>query len=104
MPPLLDKPDVYAAARPGEMNPAVHDAVSRIYVPNSGDATVDVIDPATFKVIAHFDVGLEPQHVTPSYDLKTLWVLADQGNTLTRIDPETGQKKETVPVTDPYNM
>jgi len=104
MPPVLDAHDVYAAARPGEMSPAVHGMVSRVYVPNSRKASVDVIDPETYKIIDHFSVGREPQHVTPSYDLKSLWVLADRGNQLTRIDPVTGQKKQTVPVEDPYNM
>ena len=42
--------------------------------------------------------------MTPSYDLKTLWVLADKGNSLTRIDPVTGRSEQTIPVADPYNM
>src|SRR5262245_11399823 len=63
MPPLLDARDVYAAARPGPPSPAARDAVARIYVPNSGNGTVDVIDPATFKIVDHFTVGSEPQHV-----------------------------------------
>ena len=75
-----------------------------VYVPNSGSNTVDVIDPRTFRVVNHFKVGRQPQHVTPSYDLKTLWVLSDLGDSLTRIDPATGEKRETVPVKDPYNM
>src|SRR5204863_9837557 len=104
MPPVLDSHDVYAAARPGEMSPAVRGVVSRIYVPNSRTASVDVIDPATYKIVDHFSVGREPQHVTPSYDLKTLWVLADLGDSITKIDPVTGKKVETVPVMDPYNM
>jgi YVTN family beta-propeller protein len=104
MPPLLDPHDVYAAARPGELSPAVRGVVSRIYVPNSRRASVDVIDPATYTIVDHFSVGREPQHVTPSYDLKTLWVLADKGGTLTRIDPVTGKKQQTVEVADPYNM
>ena len=104
MPPLLDPHDVYASARPGELSPAVRGVVSRIYVPNSRRASVDVIDPATYRIVGHFSVGREPQHVTPSYDLKTLWVLADRGDTLTRIDPLTGQKQQTVEVADPYNM
>jgi DNA-binding beta-propeller fold protein YncE len=104
MPPPLDPHDVYAAARPGEMSPAVRGVVSRVYVPNSRKASVDVIDPATYKIVDHFSVGREPQHVTPSYDLKSLWVLADRGNQVTRIDPVTGLKKQTVPVEDPYNM
>ena len=76
----------------------------RVYVPNSKSNTVTVIDPATFQVIDRFRVGRLPQHVTPSYDMKTLWVLNDKGNSLTRIDPATGKPKETIPVNDPYNM
>jgi YVTN family beta-propeller protein len=104
MPPVLDAHDVYAAARPGDLSPIVRNDPPRIYVPNSRRATVDVIDPASYRIVAHFKVGKEPQHVTPSYDLRSLWVLADKGNTLTRIDPVTGHKDKTVKVEDPYNM
>ena len=104
MPPVLDRKDLYAAARPGMMSPIVKDFPSRVYVPNSMSNTVDVIDPRTYAVIAHFAVGKNPQHVTPSYDLKTLWVLNDLGDSLTAIDPMTGQKGRTIRVLDPYNM
>ncbi len=104
MPPLLDTHNVYAAAAPGLLSPVVRNFPDRIYVPNSDANTVDVIDPHSGKIIDHFDVGRQPQHVTPSYDLKTLWVLSDVGNSLTRIDPATGHKLDTVPVNDPYNM
>ena len=80
------------------------DYPSRIYVPNSGSNTVNVIDPATYKIIGHFRVGRQPQHVTPSYDLKTLWVLNDLGDSVTKIDPATGKKGKTIRVEDPYNM
>ena len=75
----------------------------RVYVPNSGRNTVDVIDP---HVQDHRPLrrGKEPQHVTPSYDLKNLWVLSDLGDSVTRIDPATGRKGETLDVKDPYNM
>lgn len=104
MPPPLEPHDIYAADRPGELSPVVRKFPSRVYVPNTVSNTVDVIDPATYKVIDQFKVGRLPQHVTPSYDLKTLWVLNDKGNSLTRIDPATGQKRETIRVLDPYNM
>lgn len=104
MPPVLDPQDIYAADRPGMLSPTVKDYPSRIYVPNTGSNSVDVIDPATYKVIDHFDVGRQPQHVTPSYDLKTLWVLNDLGSSLTKIDPATGKKGTTIHVLDPYNM
>ena len=104
MPPLLDPHNVYAANQPDKMSEAVRGFPDRVYVPNSGSNTVDVIDPRTFKIIGHFDVGREPQHVVPSYDLKTLWVASDLGDSLTHINPATGEKLETVKVMDPYNM
>jgi YVTN family beta-propeller protein len=104
MPPLLDAADVYAADRPGDLSPVVRGFRSLVYVPNSKSDTVDVIDPATYKVVEHFAVGKLPQHVVPSWDLKTLWVTNDLGNSLTPIDPATGKPGLPVPVEDPYNM
>jgi YVTN family beta-propeller protein len=104
MPPLVDPHDVYAADRPGNLSPSVSGFPERVYVPNSGGDTVDVIDPRTLKIIDHFAVGKQPQHIIPSYDLKTLWVLNDLGDSVTRIDPATGHKLDTINVKDPYNM
>ncbi len=104
MPRLLDPHNVYAADRPGRLSPVVRNFPNRIYVPNSDSNTVSVISPKTYKVIDTFPVGEQPQHVVPSYDLMTLWVNNDQGNSLTRIDPGTGRRGRTVPVTDPYNL
>ena len=68
-------------------------------------ALVDVIDPRTYRVIGHFDVGRLPQHVTPSWDLQTLYVDNDKGNSLTPIDPRTGRPRgPAIPVDDPYNL
>lgn len=78
--------------------------VSRVYVPNSGGNTVDVIDPATYRVVGHFAVGKLPQHVTPSWDLKTLYVDNDEGNSLTPIDARTGKPGRPIAVEDPYNL
>ncbi len=104
MPPVLDPANVYAADRPGMLAPEVKDFPSRIYVPNSNSNTVSVIDPATFKVIQTIPVGAQPQHVVPSWDLKTLWVNNDLGNSLTPIDPKTGKAGRPVDVHDPYNL
>jgi DNA-binding beta-propeller fold protein YncE len=84
--------------------PTARAALPRIYVPNGESATVDVIDPRTFKIVDHFAVGLLPQHVTPAYDLKTLYVTNDVGNSLTPINPRTGAPGRPIPVDDPYNM
>jgi len=104
MPPVVDPADIYSETRAGHLSPVVKGFPELVYVPNSGSGTVDVIDPHTFKIVNHFKVGRQPQHVTPSYDLKTLWVLSDLGDSLTEIDPATGKKGKTVKVKDPYNM
>src|SRR5215471_7762419 len=104
MPPPMDPNDIYAADRPGALSAAVKNFTPRIYVPNTESNTVSVIDPATYKVIETIAVGRQPQHVTPSYDMKRLWVLNDKGNSLTAIDPTTGKLGITVVVDDPYNM
>ncbi len=104
MPPILDPNDIYAADHAGQLSPVVRNFPHRVYVPNTESNTVSVIDPATYKVIETWHVGRLPQHVTPSYDLKTLWVLNDKGNSLTQVDPATAKMGQTVPVDDPYNM
>jgi DNA-binding beta-propeller fold protein YncE len=95
---------VYAADRAGDLSPVVRGFRPLIYVPNSGSNTVDEIDPDTARIVRQFGVGALPQHVVPSYDLKTLWVTNDEGNSLTPIDPRTGAPGHPVPVEDPYNM
>ena len=104
VPPLLSRRDVYAADRSGRLSRTVRNFPERIYVPNSKSNTVDEIDPRTYRIVRHFSTGALPQHVTPSYDLKTLWVDNDLGNSLTPIDPRTGKPGKPVPVDDPYNL
>lgn len=104
MMPVIDAADIYSEDYAGKLSPVVRNFPARVYVPNTESNTVSVIDPATYKVVDTFPVGRLPEHVTPSYDLKTLWVLNDKGSSLTRIDPATGSKQETIPVDDPYNM
>jgi len=104
MPAVIDPCNIYAADGPGDLSPVAQAARPLIYVPNSLSRTVDEIDPATFQVVRQFAVGALPQHVVPSWDLKTLWVTNDLGNSLTPIDPVTGDPGTPVPVADPYNM
>ena len=104
MPPILNPRDVYAADRPNALSPAVAGMPYRIYVPNTKSDSVSVIDPATYRVIATYRVGHQPQHVVPSWDLKTLWVNNDLGNSLTPIDPRTTKPGKAVVVHDPYNL
>ena len=104
MPAYRDETDIYADARPGMLSPVVKDMPALVYVPQNSINRVSVIDQKTFKVIDSFATEREPQHVTPSWDLKTLYVGNDQGNTLNAVDPMTGKKVKTLPVDDPYNL
>jgi streptogramin lyase len=104
VPPLLSRRNVYAADARGRLSAVVRRVPARVYVPNSASNTVDEIDQHSFKIVRHFSTGKLPQHVTPSYDLKTLWVDNDAGNSLTAIDPLTGRPGKSVPVEDPYNL
>ncbi|HTT09313.1 MAG TPA: YncE family protein [Burkholderiaceae bacterium] len=108
MPPVVDPNNLYSEARAGNLSPAVAGALSRVYVPNLQSNDVYVIDPATMKVVDRFKVGINPQHIVPSWDLQTLWVTNNAegraDGTLTPIDPKTGKPGTAVQVDDPYNM
>ena len=106
--PVPDPKNLYSETATGKMSPNVAHALERVYVPNHMAHTVSVIDPATLKVVNTFKVGLYPQHVVPSWDLKTLYVANNAENSnkgsLTEIDPKTGKPGRTISVDDPYNM
>ena len=104
MPPVDDPTNIYNHAGANMLSPAVQGDKQLVYVPNSVSNTVDVIDPKTFRIVNHFAVPGQPQHVVPSWDLKTLWVNSDVGNALVPIDPKSGQPGEPVSVRDPYNL
>jgi len=108
MPAVTDARNLYSETATGKMNPAIAADPERVYVPNLRGNDVHVIDPATMKVIDRFKVGYSPQHVVPSWDMRTLWVTnnAERRNdgTLTPIDPRTGQRGADVVVDNPYNM
>src|SRR5271169_2588861 len=108
MPPVVNPSNLYSEAGPNMLSPTVSGDLPRVYVPNLKSNDVYVIDPATYRVVDHFRVGKGPQHVVPSWDLKTLWVANDSARrgkgSLTPIDPRTGEPGKTVPVIDPYNL
>jgi YVTN family beta-propeller protein len=100
--------NIYRETAAGKLRPDVATAPPRVYVPNRRSNDVSVIDPETMRVIDRFKVGWNPQHVVPSWDLKTLWVTNNaEGTTagsLTPINPMTGKPGKSIPVDDPYNM
>jgi YVTN family beta-propeller protein len=108
MPLVTDPLNLYSDTSAGRLSAATKDHLERIYVPNLRSNDVYVIDPATARVVDKFKVGRNPQHVVPSWDLKTLWVANNAeerpDGSLTPIDPRTGKPGKTVVVDDPYNM
>ncbi len=106
MPPPLSATNIYSAAEAGKLSKAVAGARTLVYVPENRSNEVSVIDPATFTVVDRFPAQEEPQHVVPSYDLKTLYVAEDRvpGGGLTPIDPKTGRPGKRILVQDVYNL
>jgi DNA-binding beta-propeller fold protein YncE len=96
---------VYAASGPGELLPRVARDPAYLYVPNSyGSPTTTVIDQRTHKVVRVLHTGELSQHVTPSWDLRTLYVEASASNQLVALDPRTGRFERRIPQRRPYNL
>ena len=104
MPPVVDPNNIYSEAGANMLGPSALNSKAYAYVPHSKSGDVWVIDQATFQVVDRFPVGIEVQHVVPSWDMSALYATDDIGNVIRRIDPFTGQAGDTIPVTDPYNM
>ena len=108
MPPVVNPANLYSEAGANMLSDAVKGDLVRVYVPNLQSNSVSVIDPATLKVVDTIPVGVNPQHVVPSYDLRTLWVTNNAegrtDGTITPIDPKTGTAGQAISVDDPYNM
>jgi YVTN family beta-propeller protein len=105
MPAVADPSNIYSQIGPNDFAPGLASTPPRVYVPNGRSNTISVIDPATLKVLRTFKAtGKQPQHIVVSYDLRTLWILNDQGNSVQPIDAATGTVGTTIKVDDPYNM
>ena len=77
----------------------------RVYVPNSGAGTVDVINPLTFKVIDHYAVGSIPHHIAPAWDMSALYVDNEASSSLTVLNIHTGRPTgQTISIPYPYNL
>lgn len=76
-----------------------------IFVLNSLDASVSVIDPSTHTELRRLDTGREPHHLYLTPDEKSVIVANATGNSLTFIDPVTAQVQRTVrKIIDPYHL
>jgi len=76
-----------------------------IFVLNSQDADVSIIDPVSFTQLRRLPTGKEPHHLYLAPDEKTLIVANAASNSLTFIDPTNGAVRRTVPgIVDPYHL
>jgi YVTN family beta-propeller protein len=96
--------NLYAADAPRHYSRAVAGIRPRVYVPNTLDGTVDVIDPRTHRVTKQLRVGGQPHHITPSWDLRHLYVDNPGNDTLAVIDPKTVRITRRIKVASPYNL
>lgn len=78
---------------------------SPIFVLNSLDADISVIDPVSFTQIKRIATGKEPHHLYLTPDEKSLIVANALSDSLTFIDPLTAQVQRTVRgISDPYHL
>lgn len=76
-----------------------------IFVLNSLDASVSVIDPASWSETRRISTGKEPHHLYLTPDEKSLIVANAGSDSLTFIDPRTAEVQRTVRnVLDPYHL
>ena len=80
-------------------------AANPIFVLNSLDANVSVIDPATWKETRRIATGKEPHHIYLTPDEKSVIVANAGSDSLTFIDPRTAEVQRVVRGTmDPYQL
>jgi YVTN family beta-propeller protein len=76
-----------------------------IFVLNSLDASVSVVDPASWKEVRRLPTGKEPHHLYMTPDEKSIIVANALGDSLTFIDPRTAEIQRTVRgILDPYHL
>lgn len=76
-----------------------------IFVLNSLDATVSVIDPTTWKETQKIPTGKEPHHLYLTPDEKSLIVANAVGDSMLFLDPKTAAVQRTVHgISDPYHL
>lgn len=92
---------VSAVAWPG----AASALSSVVFVLNSLDATVSVIDPANWTELRRIPTGKEPHHLYLTPDEKSLIIANSAGDSLLFVDPRTAEVQRTVRGTlDPYHL
>ncbi len=94
-----------ARAQPAPPSSAAPATPRPIFVLNSLDANVSVIDPVTFAEKKRIATGKEPHHLYLTPDEKSLLVANALSNSLTFIDPTTAEVQRVLTdIVDPYQL
>ncbi|MET4575305.1 YncE family protein [Ottowia thiooxydans] len=76
-----------------------------VFVLNSLDGNVSVIDPATWTETKRIPTGREPHHLYLTPDEKSVIIANAGADSLTFIDPRTGEEQRTIRgILDPYHL
>jgi DNA-binding beta-propeller fold protein YncE len=79
--------------------------INPIFVLNSLDANISVIDPVTWAEKLRIPTGKEPHHLYLTPDEKSIIVANAGGDSLTFLDPKTAQVQRVVKgILDPYHL
>lgn len=81
------------------------EAAYPIFVLNSLDATVSVIDPVQWQEVKRIPTGKEPHHLYLTPDQKSLLIANALGDSLLFVDPRTAEvQREVRGILDPYQL
>ena len=84
---------------------SVAQAAAPVFVLNSLDGNVSVIDPVSWRETKRIPTGKEPHHLYLTPDEKSVIVANAMGDSLTFIDPRTAEVQRTITgILDPYHL
>jgi len=80
-------------------------AATPLFVLNSLDADISVVDPVSFREIKRIPTGKEPHHLYLTPDNKSFVVANALGDSLTFLDPKTAEVQRVLRgISDPYHL
>lgn len=76
-----------------------------VFVLNSLDANVSIIDPVSYKELRRVPTGKEPHHMYLTPDRSSLLIANAMSDSITLVDPATGEIQRTLTnIVDPYHL
>ena len=92
-------------AAPAAPSAPVGSSNKPIFVLNSLDGDVSIVDPVSFKQVKRIPTGKEPHHLYLTPDEKSLIVANALGDSLTFINPATAEVQRVLHgISDPYHL